>query len=80
MVFNIVDNRSNKYDVNVDAVYEPSCRDNGIEGASQADEYDPWGVTQLYNTTISHAIEYAECIIEGPVTIFLYDAGSKPVG
>lgn len=79
MTFNIVDRRTNNYDVGVDAVYEPSCRDNNLAGELKAEEYDPWSVKQLYNTTVHDAVQYAESF-DGPVTIFLYDAGTKPVG
>ena len=79
MISNIVDRRTNTYDVNVDAVFEPCQHDNSIEGATQF----TWGneefsYDELSGTTIVAAIEYArkwDC----PVTLFLYDRGSNDI-
>lgn len=73
MINNIVDHRTNKYNVHCDAIFEPSCHDNSIKGATQF----TWGTQtftyeELLNTTIVRAIEHAQkfgC----PVTMFLYD-------
>lgn len=76
MINNVVDHRSNKYNVKCDVHFEPSCHDNSIDGATQFH----WGTTtfthdELLNTTIVQAIEYAHkfgC----PTTMYLYDVGS----
>ena len=75
MIANIVDHRSNHYNVNCDVVFEPSEHDNSCNGATQFS----WGskefrYDELLNTTIVMAIEYArkwDC----PVTMYLYDNG-----
>lgn len=73
MIANIVDERSNKYNVNCDVAFEPSCQDNSIEGATQFG----WGsrtftYDQLTHTTIVQAIEYAQQW-DFPVTMYVYD-------
>lgn len=75
MINNVVDHRSNKYNVNVDVAFEPSCQDNSIEGATQF----PWAsksfaYDELLNTTIVQAIEHAQKY-DCPVTMYLYDVG-----
>ena len=77
MICNIIDRRHNKYDVNIDAVFEPSQHDNSVKGATQFS----WGgnefsYEELSGTTIVAAIEHArkwDC----PVTLFIYDLGSN---
>ena len=75
MICNIVDHRTNKYDVNVDAIFEPSQHDNSIEGATKF----TWGngtfsYDELLDTTIVTAIEHGN-IWDCPVTLFLYNRG-----
>ena len=73
MITNIIDNRTNSYNVNCDVAFEPSCHDNVIAGAT----FFSWGdetftYDQLTNTTIVQAIEYGnkwDC----PVTMYVYD-------
>lgn len=73
MIANIVDKRSNRYNVSCDVAYEPSANDNSIKGAT----FFSWGgesfmYDQLTHTTIVEAIEYGnqwDC----PVTMYVYD-------
>ena len=73
MITNIIDHRTNSYNVRVDVVFEPSQHDNSIEGATQFFwGQDIFSYDDLCNTTIVEAIEYArkwDC----PVTMFLYN-------
>jgi hypothetical protein len=80
MLWNIVDRRTNKYDNKIDAVFEPAHHDNSIDGASQAEEDDTWTITSEYNTTIRDACHKCEEDWWSPVTLYLYDANSKPLG
>lgn len=80
-VSNVVDHRTNKYNVEVDVVFEPSCHDNSINGATQFKWEEEFLVKELYNTTVEEAIKYINSKYEHQaVTIFVYDYGSKPVG
>jgi len=77
MICNIVDHRTNKYDVNVDAVFKPSQKDNNRDGSTKF----TWGngsfeYEELSATTIGRAIEFANDRWDCPVTLFLYDRGS----
>lgn len=72
MINNIVDKRSNKYNVNCDVAFEPSWHDNTIKGATQFMQGRTFSYDALYSTTIARAIEYAnrwDCA----VTMFVYD-------
>lgn len=80
MLFNIIDKRINIYNVNIVAVFEPSFHDNKIDGASIADEYDMFAIYDMSNITIADAIKIADEKWSGPVTLFLYDADSDPLG
>lgn len=76
MIVNIVDHRSNSYNVRIDAVFEPSQHDNSIEGATKFS----WGAKEfcyddMCGTTIVEAIEYANNRYECPTTLFMYDEG-----
>lgn len=76
MICNVIDRRTNRYDVRVDAVFEPSQHDNCIPGATQF----TWGnkeftYDELLNTEIVVAIDYASKY-NCPVTLYLYNPGS----
>lgn len=83
-IANIVDHRKCDLNVNIDAVFEPSFHDNESEGASQFEDEgelldkEEFSIESIYNTTIEKSIEFAKQW-KIPVTLFLYDAGSKPV-
>jgi hypothetical protein len=86
-VHNIVDKRSNKYLVNVMAIFESSENDDTIVGASQFGDYQ--GVNReeeectyvgIAATTIDRAIRFAQIKWPTlPVTLYLYDVGTKNV-
>ena len=72
MIANIIDERTNKYDVRCDVAFEPSWHDNSIEGATQFYRVRVFSYEQLQNTTIVQAIEFAnqwDC----SVTMYVYD-------
>ena len=81
-VENVSDHRkASKFNVNIDAVFEPSCNDNSCKGATQFELSFDFSVCGSYYTTISKAIQFAnERWPHVPVTLFMYDAGSKPLG
>lgn len=84
-IVNIVDKRKNAFNVEVDCVFEPSFHDNCVEHAthypSSGDEIEQeFDVEHVYNTNIQSVLKYAEKWDKIPVTVYLYDAGSKPVG
>lgn len=79
-VANIVDRRTNKYDVHVDVVFEPSFHDNHVPGATQfLKEEKSIVVAELVKTTIEYAIKYAEKW-NYAVTVYLYNYDSNPLG
>lgn len=80
MLWNVRDRRSNKYCVDIDAVFEPGFHDNSIKDSSQAEEDDSWTIASEYNTTIDAAVSRAMNDWDTPVTLYLYDAGSDPIG
>lgn len=83
-IANIIDRRTCPLNVNIDAVFEPSFHDNESQGATQfSDEgelldQEEFDIDSIYDTTIEKSIEFAQKW-KIPVTLFLYDAGSKPV-
>jgi hypothetical protein len=84
MLGNVVDKRTNPYRVEVDVVYEPSCNDNSCDGATQfseecRDNRDCFDVDWRYDTTVEQAIQQALAKWSFPVTVYLYDRGSRPV-
>lgn len=72
MIANIIDKRTNKYDVRCDIAFEPSWHDNSIEGATQFYRTRTFCYDEKRNTTIVEAIEFAQQWDE-PVTMFVYD-------
>jgi hypothetical protein len=73
MICNIIDRRTNSYNVCCDVCFEPSQHDNSIEGATKFTwGREEFGYDELKNTTIVLAIEYAQKY-DCPVTMFLYD-------
>lgn len=77
---NIIDNRTNKFKVDIMVIFEDSWHDNTIEGATQFDDNIPSSSEVLYlgirQTTIDLAIKYAAQQWTQPVTLFLYDVGA----
>lgn len=75
-ISNIIDRRSNKYNVNIFAVYEDSCHDNECLDSTQFEEQDVVYVLMIKETTIDNAIQYARQKWHyQPVTLYLYDLG-----
>ncbi len=72
MIANVIDKRSNKYDVRCDVAFEPSWHDNSIKGATQFWRTRTFSYDEMRNTTIVRAIEFAQQWDE-PVTMFVYD-------
>lgn len=73
-VANVIDKRTNKYDVVCQAIFEACWHDNTIGGATKF----PSGNDEcLYfcigHVTIGRAIEFAREKWTVPVTLFLYD-------
>lgn len=85
-VVNIVDNRTNKYDIEIDAVFEPAYNDNSIKGATKfkkSPTKKEFYIDSLNKTTLQDAINYIndkQKFKNIPVTIFIYDSGSSPTG
>ncbi len=72
MIANIIDKRTNKYDVRCDVAFEPSWHDNTIKGATQFYKVRTFSYDELKNTTVVEAIEFArqwDC----SVTMYIYD-------
>lgn len=76
MISNIVDHRTNKYAVECDVVFEASCHDNSIDGATQFDVDNRGFVQGMSNTTIYSAL-MASMQFKGCVTMFIYDLGTN---
>jgi|LauGreDrversion4_2_1035121.scaffolds.fasta_scaffold561768_2 hypothetical protein len=72
MIANIIDKRTNKYDVRCDVAFEPSWHDNTIKGATQFWRTRSFSYDEKRNTTIVQAIEFAQKWDEA-VTMFVYD-------
>lgn len=87
-VANIIDRRTNSYDIHCYAVAEPSWHDNHVSGATQFPKV-PDGLNledshmlcydDMRNTTVANAIKrWNE--LPGPYTVFLYDVGTEKRG
>jgi hypothetical protein len=72
MIANVIDKRTNKYDVRCDVAFEPSWHDNTIKGATQFMKSRTFSYDELRNTTIVRAIEFAQQW-DCSVTMFVYD-------
>jgi hypothetical protein len=82
MLANIVDKRKNIYNVECDAVFEPSQHDNSVSGATQFPAFnykDHFTVYDMDDTTIAQATAWAN-EQEIPVTMYLYDVGTNSQG
>lgn len=72
MIANVIDNRTNKFDVRCDVAFEPSWHDNTIKGATQFWRTRSFTYEEKRNTTIAQAIEFAR-EWDFAVTMFVYD-------
>lgn len=86
MLGTIVDHRSNPHRPEVDAVFEPSFHDNvrDLQGrlifVDVMDHPSYFIVTATYDTTVRDAVLRAETAWPFEVTVYLYDAGYRPLG
>lgn len=88
MIHNIIDHRSNKDVQDIDAVFEIhiSCALERTWTDGNGHEIDIsrcriiYGPTARYHTTVRDAALFSESAWPMPVELFLYDAGSKPLG
>ncbi len=88
MIGNVIDHRSSPACPEVDVVFEPSAHDNAVR--PDGSEYFPYedvaGHPQgfhaeaLHDTTLREAILHAEQAWPFPVTLHLYDRGTRPLG
>ena len=85
MLGNIVDHRTNRNNADCDAVFEPTIHDDPNCGGPWTFEAvtahsDYFHVTRLYDATVRQAFQHSETAWPFPVTIYLYDLGSRPIG
>jgi len=88
MLGNVIDGRTDPTNPNVDAVFEPSIHDDGrrADGVHHfsydeaANSPDYFIVKDLLSTTVRTAVLHAETQWPFPVTVFLYNQGSRPLG
>jgi hypothetical protein len=77
-ISNIVDKRSNIFNVNIMAVFEDSWHYNCVENATQFDDsIDNITYIGIKQTTIEKAIKYASINWINPVTLYIYDIGTN---
>lgn len=76
-VANIVDHRTNSYNVNVMAIFEDSYHDNVVKDATQFEVIDDIMYLGIKETTIEKAIMYATTYIKSRVTLYLYNVGEE---
>lgn len=71
---NVIDRRKRPYRfANVNAVIEPTCHDNSIDGADQAEGgYAGIGYDEKEHVTVAHACKWAQSF-DHAVTLYLYD-------
>lgn len=78
MIWNIIDRREHPYRWKVvNAVIEAVEHDNSIEGADQADPFDPRTIIdydELNGVSVNAAVAWAT-EQNSPVTLYLYDQG-----
>ena len=88
MIGNIVDGRSNNAIPECDVVFEPSAHENaqrpdgsvyfGYDIAIEDSEH--FYAKAMNDTTVREALLRAESEWTFPVTVYLYDKGSRPLG
>ncbi len=78
-VGNVVDRRDNQYNIEVDAVFEPSWHDNSCTDASEFLQTDnEFSVENINDTTVEDAVKHCDTW-DLPVTVYLYDKGANPL-
>ena len=88
MLGNIIDRRTDPSSPACDAVFEPSAHDNAkradgrswfrLDEATNHPEY--FVVLDQLDTMVRDAVLQAETAWSFPVTVYLYDAGRRPLG
>lgn len=75
MITNIVDRRTNTYNILCDAVFEPCWHDNNVTGSTTVFPLDDtFTYDELPRTAIAAAIRYAnDKWPDVPTTVYLYD-------
>lgn len=77
MITNIIDKRTNPYNILCDAVYEPSCHDNPAAERTKGTIFPPnqdFSYDELERTSITAALRYGnEKWPSTPTTLYLYD-------
>ncbi len=77
---NIIDRRKKSYNVEVDAVFEPTWHDNSCKGATEfLQQEEDWDIDNIDDTTVEDAIKHCDTW-DLPVTVYLYDKGVDPMG
>lgn len=74
-IANIVDCRTNRYNINVMVVFEDSWHDNCIKDATQFNFVDNIDYLGIKETTVERAIKFANKRFTNEVTLYLYDVG-----
>ncbi len=92
MIGNVIDARTNPLHPIVDAVFEPSAHDEGravfLSGTSPVRHFSEdvldhpayFVIRWMSATTVRDALLRADAEWPFPVTTYLYDAGSQPLG
>ena len=80
-VGNIIDRRKeSQYNVYVDVVFEPSWHDNSCENATAFEQLEnTFDIDGMNDITIEDAVKKCDDW-DLPVTLYLYDKGSDPMG
>jgi hypothetical protein len=76
-VNNIVDHRTNSYNVECDIIFEPCWHDNSVKGSTKFELIDDeryFMFDELRKTTVSRGLEYAKKW-DLPTTMYIYDIG-----
>lgn len=77
---NIIDRRNSQYNVEVDVVFEPNWYDNSCKDATEFMQLeDTFTIDNMDDTTVEDAVKKCNTW-DLPVTLYLYDKGSDPMG
>lgn len=77
VVVNVVDHRTNKHCIDIQAVFENACHDNSVAGATQFPKREDYVCFGVGKTTIERAIQYANEKWSWPITLYMYDVTSR---
>lgn len=76
MLANVIDYRTNKHNVECDAIFEDSAHDNRVEGATQFPVDPVVHYHEILRTTVKDALTWVTSKY-GNQTMYLYDPGSQ---